>query len=127
MADIDLSMPIVKTFAALVELSNRIKDRADYEVVMAAFKDLDDDSNMATNININVTKITADAGGQLGKDSFDLDNIQAEAKHIVTIFARSFAAWRMRCGQDQGFGSLDSIEVTRDDVASAKQAVNMTF
>jgi hypothetical protein len=71
MADIDLSMPIVKTFAALVELSNRIKDRADYEVVMAAFKDLDDDSNMATNININVTKITADAGGQLGKESFD--------------------------------------------------------
>jgi uncharacterized protein YjbK len=127
MADMDLSVPIVQNFAALVELSDRIKDKAAYEVVMAAFKDLDDDSDMATYIN--VTKVTADAGGQLGKDSSVLDNIQAEAKHIVTVFARSFATWRMRRGQDQdqGFRSLDSIEVTKDDVASAKQAVDMTF
>jgi hypothetical protein len=75
MADTDSSIPIIEAFATLVELSNRIKVRADYEVVMAAFKDLDDDSNMATNINTNAAKITADAGGQLGKDSYGLDNI----------------------------------------------------
>lgn len=108
----------------IVELSNRIKVRADYEVVIAAFEDLDADSNMATDFTTKVTKTTTDAGSQLGKDGSGLKNIQAKAKHIVLVFARNFAAWRMRRGQGQEHGSSGSIEVTRYDVARAKKAIN---
>lgn len=62
-----------KLFLLLFELTNGIKVRADYDVVVAAFENLDDDSKMATEFNTNVTKTTADADSQL--DNSGLDDI----------------------------------------------------
>ena len=100
----------VKALSTLVELINRIKVKADYDVVRAAFDGLDDDSKMATELNTNATKTTTDAGGQLG--SSDLEDIQAKVKQVVFMLARNFAAVRMRCDQD-------SIEVTREEILRA--------
>ena len=125
MADTSRSINGVEALSTLVELNNRIKVRANYEAVVAAFDHLDDDSTMATNINTNFAKITTDAGGQLGENASGLDDIQAKAKQIVQLFARRYAALRMRCSQSQEPGSLNNIEVTKDEVARAKEAARM--
>ena len=125
MADTSPSTNGVEALSTLVELNNRIKVRADYEIVVAACEDLDYDSTMATNINTNVTEITTDSCGQLGENTSGLDDIQAKAKQIVLLFARRYAALRMRCSQSQEPDSSVNIEVTMDEVARAKEVARM--
>ena len=125
MADTSRSINGVEALSTLVELNNRIKVRADYEVVVAAFDDLDDDSTMATNINTNVTKTTTDSCGQLSENTSDLEDIQAKAKQIVLLFARRYAALRMRLDQGQEPDPSDNIEVTKYEVARAKEVASL--
>jgi hypothetical protein len=122
MADTEPIMRPIKAFAILVELSNRIKHKADYEAAIAAFIDLDEASIMATDFNTNVTKTTTDTGNQLGTDSFGLDDIQTKAKQIVLAFA--CAIQRMRRRRLQWYGSPISIFVTRKNIVEAKRATH---
>ena len=112
----------VEVLPTLVELSNRIESRADYEVVVAAFSDLDDDTTMAAYSNTNITETTTNAGSQPGTNNPDLTSIQAKVKHLVLVFARSLSARRTRRGQPQDPSSPDSIVVTKEDITMAKKA-----